>query len=403
MVKKTVFIILIIILPSAIFADGSLTLDMAVNNLIFRTPDTETDGEDYYWAWMTSGAGGFSFESEGNRNVKSELQFSFSYPELAATLGYSLPIVTLDKAYVKARFPVFRITAGKTRLSWGEGFMFNSGDLLFGSTGTSVDLTADELRTETTWLTAVNVPLGRFSFIEAVCLTPETSIEYVEYAGETIPAIIYGNITEASAGGRFYTKLLDIKTEAGYLYSGGNEDAAHRFYASFQGNLFTDWYLTAGSAVSAEAESDELIEDIENNLSISGGLFYMYQINSISTLTFRLEGLYSPFGVFEEATWEAGSEAPAYGVYLYPEIVYAPSDTLSISARSVFSPADLSAGISAGLGWNVFEGFTLFAYLLSNAGDGDDTFSWDRAHNLIASAGESYSKIAVSTGISYIY
>ncbi len=401
MVKKTVLILLISILPSIIFAEGSLTLDMAVNNFIFRTPDTATE-DDYYWAWMTSGAGGFSFESEGNRNVKSELQFSFNYPELAATLGYSLPIVTLDKAYVKARFPLFRITAGKTRLSWGEGFMFNSGDLLFGSTGTSVDLTADELRTETTWLTAVNIPLGRFSFFEAVALTPATALQTDPVSG-TVTGISYGNLTEASAGGRIYTKFMDIKTEAGYLYSGGNEDAAHRFYASFQGNLFADWYLTAGTALSAEAEGDEITENLEDNLSISGGIFYMQQISSISTITFRLEGLYSPFGEFGETDWEAGSAAPAYGVYLYPEIVYAPSDTLSISARSVFSPADLSAEITAGVGWNVFEGFTLFAYLLSNAGDGDDTFSWERNRNLTAAAGETYSRIAVSTGISYIY
>ncbi len=401
MVKKTVFIILILVLPAAIFAEGSLTLDMAVNNLIFRTPDTAAE-DDYYWAWMTSGAGGFSFESEGNRNVKSELQFSFNYPELAATLGYSLPIVTLDKAYVKARFPLFRITAGKTRLSWGEGFMFNSGDLLFGSTGTSVDLTADELRTETTWLTAVNVPLGRFSFIEAVALTPETSLITNPVSG-AVAGISYGDIAAASAGGRIYTKVLDIKTEAGYLYSGSSTDAAHRFYVSFQGNLFTDWYLTAGSAVSSDVEGDELTESFKDNLSLSGGIFYMQQINSISTVTFRLEGLYSPFGDFEETPWETGSDAPAYGVYLYPEIVYAPSDTLSISARSVFSPADLSAEITAGVGWNVFEGFTLFAYLLSNAGDGDDTFSWERDRALTAEAGETYSRIAVSTGISYIY
>ena len=88
MVKKAFFIILILILPAAIFAEGSLTLDMAVNNLVFRTPDQATE-DDYYWAWLTSGSGGFSFESEGNRNVKSELQFSFNYPELAASLGYS--------------------------------------------------------------------------------------------------------------------------------------------------------------------------------------------------------------------------------------------------------------------------------------------------------------------------
>ena len=280
--------------------------------------------------------------------------------------------------------------------------MFNSGDLLFGSTGTSVDLTADELRTETTWLTAVNVPLGRFSFIEAVALTPAATLITNSVSG-AVAGISYGDIAEASAGGRVYTKILDVKTEAGYLYSGSSTDAAHRFYTSFQGNLLTDWYLTAGTAVSADAEGDDVTESFKDNLSISGGLFYMHQINSISTITFRLEGLYSPFGEFEETAWEAGSDTPVYGIYLYPEIIYAPSDTLSISARSVFSPADLSAKITAGVGWNVFEGFTLFAYLLSNAGDGDDTFSWEKDRELAIAAGETYNRIAVSTGISYIY
>ena len=68
--------------------------------------------EESYWGWMTAGSGAFSFKSAGDKNVKADLAFTFAAPELdlGAALGGTagetmLPIISLDRAFVKARFP----------------------------------------------------------------------------------------------------------------------------------------------------------------------------------------------------------------------------------------------------------------------------------------------------------
>lgn len=404
-------VLLFLFSAPSLFSEGDLSLELGISNLIMQTrkvntiigPDIDPDtskptvsyiGGDKYWAWMTAGSAGFSFKSQGNKNVKADLAFSF------AEAGEDMmPVISLDRAYAKARFPALRITAGKTRLSWGDGFVFNSGDIIFGSTDTSIDLTASEVRTDTAWLSALNVPLGRFSFIEGVILPP---------VPDAATGFVIGNLNRTSGGGRFYTKLAGIKLEGGYFFDQTGDEcsytdwknALHRTYLGFQGNLLADWNLSGSVALPVDGNIEQTAKD---SFNLSGGLFHMVNINSISSITFRLEGLYRPFYGWEEEDWAADEESPDYAILLYPEIGYSPTDTVSLSLRSICSPIDRSAMITTGFGWNVFEGFDLSGYAVFNAGDPDDSFAWER-DNSIWSAGENIiDSAAVIISINYIY
>ena len=359
MVRKSLAVLLLaaaLIIPA--FGEGDLSMELGISNLLLQTREVNTDAEKY-WGWMTTGSGAFSFKSSGSKNVKADLAFSFAFPEAdlssltgSASTGISIPMLSIDRAFIKARFPSFRITAGKTRLGWGDGFVFNSGDIIFGSTDTSVDLTASEVRTDTQWLAALNIPLGRFSFLEGVILAPEADSD----AG-----FIIGRADKTSAGGRFYTKLSNVKVEGGYFFDQSGEEfsadswdnARHRPYLALQGNLLADWYMSLSTALPV---SGELEEQAKDSFNISGGLFHMVSLNSISSLTFRLEGLYRPFHSWEEEVHTAGGETPDYALLLYPEIGWTPTDTVNLSARAIWSPVDMSAMLTAGAGWNVFEG-----------------------------------------------
>ena len=407
MVKR--FLLFLLILPALTpaFSEGSLSMELGLNNIIVQTRESilndatlQLEAGEQYWGWMNSGSAALSYKSGGSSNVKADLALSFLLPEQTLTVGgasVQMPLLMLDRAYVKARFPWFRITAGKTRLSWGDGFVFNSADVLFGSTDTGIDLTAAEVRTETDWLTAVNIPLGRFSFLEGVIMAPEADHSTELYAG---------SLAGISGGGRFYTKLADIKIEGGYFFDqkGNDVDAAdsflHKPFLAFQGNLFADWYLASSLSLPA---GDDLEEPAEESFSLSGGLFYLHQINSISSISFRMEGLYRPFLSWEEQDYEAGDETPTYALLLYPDISYSPSDTVNLSARSVWSPVDMSAMISFGAGWNIFEGFDLSCYGVINAGDGNDLFSFERDTDLWNPQSDVIDSAAVIIGINYIY
>ena len=312
------------------------------------------------------------YRSEGSREVKGELILKGEVSEAARLDVY--------RAYIKTRFPGFRLTAGKTRLAWGEGFMFNAGDVLFDSVSTAVDLTGDELRTEGKWLAAVYLPLDRFSYVELVFLPPQ--YDPFEYAVDArLAESGYGEDTappdgdETAGGGRLVLKPGGIKLEAGYFFSGADVtyDAVHRPYLSLQGNLYLDWQLSASSAVEAESPA---AEDLYRNSAVSFGLSHLIRAGYSTKLQLRLEGLLRPDGEWRESE-QVRSDETEYGLYLYPEISVTPDDRRSFFYRAVVSPVDVSALHTLGASWNIYQDFTLSGYAGIATGERSDRFPLD--------------------------
>ena len=63
---------------------------------------------------------------------------------------------------------------------------------------------------------------------------------------------------------------------------------------------------------------------------------------------------------------------------------------MAVVLRNFVSPIDLSAQLSAGVNWNVFQGVELLAYLSGQVGDEDDLFHWDKPGGIELTAGVQY-------------
>ncbi|MBN1698626.1 MAG: hypothetical protein JW881_14015 [Spirochaetales bacterium] len=321
----------------------------------------------------------WDFRSTGNANVKAQFQIDTWLLGLDASTGMPAMLLDIPRAYIRVRFPGFRAEAGKTRVSWGEGFLFNAGDVIFGGMSLPADISAAELRDETDLFASVYIPLGRFSFFETVFLpNPEAA---AAGPGFYLPEAI--DISDASAGGRIYFEIKPIATafEIGYLYDG--EARTHRPYTSLHGHLLLDWNLSAALSV-PHTEIDPAV--IAEDLDLSFGLFHMIGLEGDSSLTLRLETALQPAQRWkEEATAVTGPgiiEQPVYGIYLYPEIVYSPDSALSCQLRSVISPVDGSAVVFGGMSWNMYQGFTVGCMLSGMIGDENDHFGWGRDGDL---------------------
>ena len=392
MVKRLIPVLLLLAAVPFIMAENIISVDMQLYNTVMKTRNSSLDS---YWVYSITGKSVLSFKSTGNRNVKADLAGDIIYPDSSGIPGFSL-----HKAYVKAKFPTFRLTLGKTRLGWGDGFVFNSGDVIFGSTSPYVNLIGSEIRTETTWLTSLYYSLGMYSFIEGLIKAPD------------INATGMGKIEDSGAGFRLYTKAVGIKIETGYYFDGAdklsddiintnapeiqNINALHRPYISLQGNIGPDWHLNTSIAV--PAYNSTIIETIvKNTFNISLGLFHMMEVGYNNSLSFRLESVILPYLNWKEDQGAAGS----YAVLVYPEIAFGMGSTVSLSLRSIVSPIDLSAQITSGFSWNVFEGYNLLAYTTVNVGDGDDTFSWDKSD--WNPGVDSIDGVSMMFGVSFIY
>ena len=360
--RKILFITLLLIPFSFLTGESQILSTMELYNTLYR-------GEDD-WNFLGTGKASLSIRSPRDPQVLGQTELEFYPLDLygGAAPG-SVPVVSVKKAYVRARFPGVKMTLGKTRLVWGQGSVFNAGDILFGSLNPVLDLTQSELRSDTAWLTAANIPLGNFAFVEGVVLPPALN-----------PSEAGAPLERASGGGRFYFLAGGIKFEGGYLYKGEvkveGDAPGHRPYVSLQGNLGPDWYLSSSLAVPTESQKEEsgAEEDWKESWIISFGLFHMQEINRNNTLNLRLESLWLPYQNWEDRD----ARDTIYGFYLYPELTWTTASDTYYSLQSVISPLDGSAMITGGAGWTIYQGFTLTAYLTLMTGDETSTFARDR-------------------------
>ena len=344
MVRKSLLLSLILCIGMTLSAAENPVVEMQLLSAISYTPNTSQ------WNEAMAPALSLSISSGRSGNVRGEVVLK-TPTNLNATPDAIYEEI-LHKAYFKARFPSVRLTAGKTRLSWGDGMLFNAGDVLYGSNDTSVTLTQSELRSETGLLVSLNYPLGFFSFAEAVVLpSPDMQIEHM------------------GGGARLYTTVQETKVEAGYLTSYESE-RLHKPYISLQGNIGPDWYLSSSLAI---PQSGDIGEETLDSWVITGGLFHIQYLENDKNVSLRLEFLTRPAG-----NWEAESQDDKdCPLLLYPEVVYTPSSSLSWSLRTIISPLDLSFNTTLGVNWAVLEGFSLLGFLSSPFGETGDLFSWD--------------------------
>ena len=302
-------------------------------------------------------------DSVGNKNVKG-------YFQIDSFIGESIGI-DIPQAYLKVRLPWFRLTLGRTRVSWGDGFVFNAGDVVFGSMDTiSGDLSGSTLRSDTAWLGSVYVPLGAFSFLEAVTLPygvpdPTKDTLTTNLLALTVPLPLHS----LSGGIRGVFKLGRTTLETGY-YATGRKPTEHRPYLSLHGHLLVDWNLSAAMAI---LQFDPDWEQWDEYLGISAGMFHLINLGLNRSLSFRLEAAVRPGGDWQEIPGGAD-----YGLVLFPEVAFSPTDTVSLQLRSLISPVDRSALNLFSASWNIYQGLTIFSHLSVPIGDVNDLYRWDQ-------------------------
>ena len=366
--RKGLIFIMLLVCSGLLFGDWIATAEITGNAALIHEEDEEYSLASY-------GTGNLDLKSSGNPNVKGELEFDALISE---TVFLDVP-----RAYIKVRFPWFRLTAGKTRVSWGEGFLFNAGDVIFEGIHPLANLTSTELRIATDWMLVPYVPLGPFSFIEGILL-PHPQLLTVPMATddpmgpvlmETLPVPVGLSVDKIDRGLRIVTKLLDIKLEGGVLYK-GDSDTSHP-YTSLKGNLFSvDWHFSNSVSLPDGTVS---VKEMRKSHILSLGLFRLINLPYAGSLSLRVEAGIKPSGEWEELkNGNSDGELPDYGLYVFPEVSYSPLDNLSLQMRSIISPVDASALSIFGASWNTYQGFTVSGFISFMTGDEDDIFGWDR-------------------------
>jgi hypothetical protein len=379
-------VILFILFVSAagfpLFPEVRTTVELEVYNTLSMTNKEEI-------AFSAAGVGTLSFTAAAE-NVKGELELKGIISET--------PLVSLSRGFIKTRFPWFRLTLGKAAVSWGNGFAFNAGDVIFRRFTPSGQLSDEVLRDMSIMLTSVYIPFGPFSFAEILVLPPELDIA----ALVSDPAYTAPPASDTRLGGRTYLETGPVLIEPGYLYDGALD--THFLYLSMKGYLFLDWHVSSSLGIETRQPEGERIY---KTFLLSPGVSWTASFAGGGSLTLRTESLIYPAGAWkEDNSGPAGAEEtaganfasqdrllapyPEYGILLYPEISWGITESAAVFVRSVFSPIDMSALTSIGGSWNIFTGFDLLGFISIEGGGETDTYAYGRPGWFSVTAGGKY-------------
>jgi hypothetical protein len=328
-------------------------------------------------AFSSTEEGRITLQAASSRDVKALLE-----ADVSLTPGGSPDfILSIPRAYVRVRFPWFRLTAGKTRLSWGSGFLFDAGDAIFGHLPPLSDLSAADLRDHTVWLVSPYVAMGDFSFIEGVFLP------FMPVLPSPVPVAAppIVSIDSVSAGARAVLGLPGFTLEAGYLHDG--ERDLHKPFLSLQASLFLELYGAAGISIPDDAAS---WDDVKDSFELSCGMFRTFDLEDRGSLSVRAEAGFVPFYVWKEAAGGLPPGGPGYGANAFLEVAWSPVDTVSLSARGILSPVDASGVGLLSVSWAIYQGLTLSGNVFIMFGDADDVYGWGRDGDIGVTAGMRY-------------
>lgn len=310
------------------------------------------------WGAAMLGEGSLSASLDGVRGARAELR-------LSATVG-DIPVLDLDRIFVRTVLGQLRVTVGRSPASWGEGLLANAADLVNRDYNPASELAAVDLRDLARDQLGLRWNFGRLSFAEALLLPRGFPVSLLltgnpESTQAALPAAL-PDLASLGRAARVYATLGSFTGQLAWLWEGSNV-----FGASLTWPLLFDWY--AATSLELHDIPGQTDQSWFSDLRASTGILDQRGIGISWTLTSRLE--------YEIRVPEAGAPSQDWIHRVIPLLAIAPSRTTSATLRAIVDPVDPSVAVAGILQWSPLQGISFLLVPSAQFGADGSSFPAD--------------------------
>lgn len=293
------------------------------------------------------GLGKVDLSARGASNIRAELTLEI--------LTGKDTVLRIPRAFLRYSPEGFRLTLGRAAASWGEGLVYNAGDLWAPAFDPSSSLASETVKDLSFWQAGLWIPLGDLAYFEALGAPPE---------GALVTPGLPPEWHQAAGGMRFYGDFGAAALQAGWNTDG--KAGIHRIYGAFNTSLGPlGIYGNGGTAVAVSSDlwTEGLLGAALRGQTHSLGIFLTQELPEGQTWSGRMEVLSRP--------WEGWKGWEVYG-----DTSLALDQTLSVTLRALFHPEDLSAKLTLLGSWQADRGLTFLLLPSVNWGEPGDRYPW---------------------------
>ncbi len=301
----------------------------------------------------------YSLQSPRNSIVRGVVRLGLL---LDIAMGGLHTQLLLERAYIRARIPlgetyVSQLELGLNTLSFGEGQVYNAGDVVFGAGAFSLQNLSGEYRDNPLWNLRVYAPLGTLSFVEAVMHYPSLRVSKTPLISnkENAFATTTSSYEFPQADEVEFSTRLGLNFDVLEFELGSNYALRPQYltpYMSVNIPSVVNMYLSASSRIymPVGVNNQQFATVVYETAAISLGISSLFGVSVGDTVDLVAEALYT----FETISFFLGSS------WVY-------SSRFSLATQLLFAIKILdiqyaqssSMLVQTGPRWSLFDGFVI--------------------------------------------
>lgn len=288
--RNIIFVTILLWTPFLLFAEIQQSVDLSLTSALGYSSIKLRDRGDNYDYMDVLGNAKLAYTLSGRgKLIRSQARLAITGTESVGIL------LELTRAYIRTRVPIgnsynLQLELGKNSLTWGEGSYYNAGDVIFGSSPKTTDLSSINFRDYAFWQFRMFIPITDFVYLESVVGIPDQLYKMDSISHIIMPS---SNIESLGAGLRFHAETGFLQWElGGYSRFVSNKISP---YISIALPLKVRTYVATSTEFDFSTDAENMESQLQETTKISGGMLVTRSVGNEGSIIVQPELMYQNY------------------------------------------------------------------------------------------------------------